>query len=222
VLRDATLSACLGSTLLLVACGGGGGGGNSGTLAAAAKPSHPASVEGQRSAAGPKGSKSASVRATVGKTAPKRVASSAASATAGSSSAVNRGSTATRTVTQNHRAGGGGGTAAAGGGGRARHAGRKHHSGAGKRAKHPPKAAAGNPTAGIPGLPPPDQVGALGQSSYADAKSLCSDPVLVGLVPKAMQSDPEALASLYASYMVPQDRPDAYAGCLAGLHQLGL
>lgn len=108
---------------------------------------------------------------------------------------------------------------------RPRHAG----SGArgGKAAKSKPKSSgASQPKPGKKPKPPAKgettPAGSQEPTTYELARTVCSDPGLLAYAPEGIRDNPEALAQLAKGYAPAGKEQEAYDGCLAGLHSIGL
>lgn len=57
---------------------------------------------------------------------------------------------------------------------------------------------------------------------YTAARQFCGNRANADLVPQQFRDNPQMLAQMYAQYFDPTHQQAAQAGCLAGLHDLGL
>ena len=69
-----------------------------------------------------------------------------------------------------------------------------------------------------PALPPQF----AGKSIYEVAREMCGDPRILEFIPEDQQDNPEQLAEMARSFAPPGKEQEAYDGCLAGLHSIGL
>lgn len=69
-----------------------------------------------------------------------------------------------------------------------------------------------------PALPPQF----AGKSIYEIAREMCADPKILEFLPEDQQDNPEQLAETARSFAPPGKEQEAYDGCLAGLHSIGL
>ena len=205
-MRRAALLGLLGCALLVGGCGGGGGAGNQDALAAATKQPNSQTDDGPASARG--GDGSASKRADdVGspQKAKAKKGSGAARAAAASPSVAEPHPQTAGPAEQGPNQGRGirGGHAGSSGGGKPKGSG-----------KGPGAGNSGHvvvlPTTGTNGDP------------YTLARQFCGDQANVDLVPPQYRSNVNYLAQMYAHIFDPEHQEAAQAGCLAGLHDLGL
>ncbi len=68
-------------------------------------------------------------------------------------------------------------------------------------------------------VPPPT---GTNSDPYMVARQFCGDQANVDLVPQEYHSNVNYLAQMYAQIFNPEHQEAAQAGCLAGLHDLGL
>jgi hypothetical protein len=203
--RRMTLLGLLGSALLVGGCGGGDGAGSSGTLAAATK--QPSSQTGARPASARGGDGSASKRAGDAGSPQKAKAK-------GGSGAAHRAAAPSPSVPESQQAAAGPSEQGPSPS-RGSHRGHAGSAGGGK----PKGSGKGGGNSGHVVVPP--TTGTNGDP-YTVARQFCGDRANADLVPPEYRGDVDYLAQMYAEFFDPDHQKAAQAGCLAGLHDLGL